>query len=372
MSSHAIFRPPAPAQRADQRLRARQRGAREPAEATRADALRAPRDPDGDRRQGRAPPATSARPSCRTTRSTSSPMSTRAPPSTSSRRSTQPPRRGATGRAGRGRTARPSSSAPPSCSPGPWRDTLNAATMLGQSKTAHQAEIDAACELDRLLPLQRRVHDADLRRAADLARPASGTGSSTGRSRASSSPSRRSTSPRSGQPDERRRRCSATPSSGSRPRRRCSPRTTLMRLFQEAGLPDGVINLVYGSGADDRRRGAHEPRPRRRPLHRLDRRVPRHVAHASATTSSSYRNYPRIVGETGGKDFIFAHPSADVDALADGDRARRVRVPGAEVLGRVARLRAVELWPELEERLPEQVATIKVGDVADFRTSWAR
>ena len=51
---------------------------------------------------------------------------------------------------------------------GPWRATLNAATMLGQSKTAHQAEIDAACEVDRLLPLQRRVHDADLRGAARL------------------------------------------------------------------------------------------------------------------------------------------------------------------------------------------------------------
>ena len=54
-----------------------------------------------------------------------------------------------------------------------------------------------------------------------------------------------------------------------------------------------------------------------------------------------YRNYPRIVGETGGKDFIVAHPSADVDAVA-GDRPRRVRVPGPEVLGGVARLRAVE------------------------------
>ena len=51
---------------------------------------------------------------------------------------------------------------------GPWRSTLNASTMLGQSKTAHQAEIDAACEVDRLLPLQRRVHDADLRGAAGL------------------------------------------------------------------------------------------------------------------------------------------------------------------------------------------------------------
>ena len=61
-----------------------------------------------------------------------------------------------------------------------------------------------------------------------------------------------------------------------------------------------------------------------------------------AQNLESYRNYPRIVGETGGKDFIVAHPSADVDARRDGDRARLVRVPGAEVLRGVARLRAVE------------------------------
>ena len=80
---------------------------------------------------------------------------------------------------------------------GPWRDTLNAATMLGQSKTAYQAEIDAACELVDFwrfnVEFMTRIYD----RAADLGRPASGTGSSTARSRASSSRSRRSTSPRS-------------------------------------------------------------------------------------------------------------------------------------------------------------------------------
>ena len=80
---------------------------------------------------------------------------------------------------------------------GPWRDTLNAATMLGQSKTAHQAEIDAACESIDFLRFNVEFMTPDLRRAADLVARASGTGSSTGRSRASSSRSRRSTSPRS-------------------------------------------------------------------------------------------------------------------------------------------------------------------------------
>ena len=89
---------------------------------------------------------------------------------------------------------------------GPWRSTLNAATMLNQSKTAHQAEIDAACEL---IDFWRFNVDFMLRIYAEqphLARPASGTGWSTGRSRASSSRSARSTSPRSAATCRRRRR----------------------------------------------------------------------------------------------------------------------------------------------------------------------
>ena len=75
---------------------------------------------------------------------------------------------GTTGRAGRGRSAPPSSSAPPSCSPGRGAHTLNAATMLGQSKTAHQAEIDAACELIDFLRFNVEFMTAHLRRAAGL------------------------------------------------------------------------------------------------------------------------------------------------------------------------------------------------------------
>ena len=55
---------------------------------------------------------------------------------------------------------------------------------------------------------------------------------------------------------------------------------------------------------------------------------------------ATYRSYPRLVGETGGKDFIVAHPSADVDGARGGDRPRRLRVPGPEVLGGEPRLRA--------------------------------
>src|SRR6202453_5210602 len=88
-----------------------------------------------------------------------------------------------------------------------------------------------------------------------------------------------------------------------------------MRLFQAAGLPDGVINLVYCPGATIRDALLAHPHPA--------------GIHFTGTTAvfnamwktvgrdvGRYRNYPRIVGETGGKDFILAHPSADLDALA--------------------------------------------------------
>ena len=121
-----------------------------------------------------------------------------------------------------------------------------------------------------------------------------------------------------------------------------------------------------------RRRGRHAgapaPGPGRGPLHRLDRRLPRHVAH-DRRQHRAYRRYPRIVGETGGKDFIFAHPSADVDGAGDRAGPRRLRVPGPEVLRRQPRLHPALAsgrrctsgsWPTSRAS--------RMGDVADFRT----
>ena len=146
-----------------------------------------------------------------------------------------------------------------------------------------------------------------------------------------------------------------------------------MRLLQEAGLPDGVINLVYGRGA-----AIGDPVLASPDLAGIHFTGSTAVFHDMWKTVGQnidrYRNYPRIVGETGGKDFIVAHPSADVDARRDRDRPRLVRVPGPEVLGRLARLRAVE---------PVAGAARAAGraEVAEHqgrrprrtsRTSWAR
>ena len=85
-----------------------------------------------------------------------------------------------------------------------------------------------------------------------------------------------------------------------------------------------------------------------------------------------YRSYPRLVGETGGKNFVFAHPSADPGCARDGHRARRLRVPGAEVLGGLARLRARVVWAGAQPRWPTFDRAPDGRRGATSATSWAR
>jgi len=139
----------------------------------------------------------------------------------------------------------------------------------------------------------------------------------------------------------------------------------LTRLWKEAGLPDGVINFVPGPG-----RYVGDPVLEKRDLAGV------HFTGSTATFQSmwktigsnikNYRAYPRIVGETGGKDFIFVHESADIEATAvalirgafenQGQKcsaASRAYVPG-------------NLWPALKARLVDEIKTIKMGDITDF------
>jgi 1-pyrroline-5-carboxylate dehydrogenase len=139
----------------------------------------------------------------------------------------------------------------------------------------------------------------------------------------------------------------------------------LMRLFQEAGLPDGVINLVYGSGAtigdavlaSEHLAGIHFTG---------STPVFNGMWRTVGQNMERYRNYPRIVGETGGKDFIVAHPSADVDSLATAIVRGSFEYQGQKCSAASRVYAPSNLWPKLRERLQEQVATIKVGDVTDF------
>ena len=141
--------------------------------------------------------------------------------------------------------------------------------------------------------------------------------------------------------------------SGSRRRPRRYSAYYTMRIFEEAGLPAGRDQPRLRPRRRDRRPGAREPGARRDPLHRLDRRVQRRCGRRSATNVGYYRNYPRIVGETGGKDFIVAHPTADVDALATAIVRGSFEYQGQKCSAASRVYAPSNLWPELRERLAD-------------------
>jgi 1-pyrroline-5-carboxylate dehydrogenase len=247
---------------------------------------------------------------------------------------------------------------------GPWRDTLNAATMLGQSKTAHQSEIDAACELTDFLrfnvEFMTRIYAEQPRSSPGVwnrleYRPLEGFVFAV--------------SP-----------FNFTAIAGNLPSSAAlmgnvvlwKPASTamlsgyyLMRLWQEAGLPDGVINMLPGSGATIG--NAALASPDLGGIHFTGSTpVFQGMWKTVGENIARYRNYPRIVGETGGKDFIVAHPSADLDSLAAAILRGSFEYQGQKCSAASRVYAPSNLWPELRERLAAEVATIKVGDVADF------
>lgn len=247
---------------------------------------------------------------------------------------------------------------------GPWRDTLNAATMLGQSKNVFQAEIDAACELIDFLRFN--VHYA---REIYQQQPISVPGIWN----------RMEYRPLEGFT------LAITPFNFTAIALNLPISPALMggvvlwkpsntqlfsayfgmELLREAGLPDGVINLLPGDGAD-----VGAPALSSRHLAGLhftgSTATFQHLWREIGTNIQRYRTYPRIVGETGGKDFILMHPSAEIDTVATAivrggfeyqgqkcSAASRVYVPSSR-------------WPQVREALAGQLSRIKVGPVEDF------
>jgi 1-pyrroline-5-carboxylate dehydrogenase len=247
---------------------------------------------------------------------------------------------------------------------GPWRDTLNAATMLGQSKTAHQAEIDAACEsIDFFrfnVEFMYRVYSEQPVSSPGLwnrleYRPLEGFVFAVSPFNFTAIAANLTSSPAlMGNVVVWKPAGTAMLSA-----------YYLMRLFQEAGLPDGVINLVYGSGAEIG--DAALSSPHLGGIHFTGSTpVFNSMWRTVASNMERYRNYPRIVGETGGKDFIVAHPSADVDSLATAIVRGSFEYQGQKCSASSRIYAPSNLWPALRERLQEEVATIKMGDVSDF------
>jgi 1-pyrroline-5-carboxylate dehydrogenase len=140
----------------------------------------------------------------------------------------------------------------------------------------------------------------------------------------------------------------------------------IMKVLAEAGFPDGVINLILGPGAE-----LGPPI-----LDHVDlggvhftgsTAVFSSIWRAIGTDIRKYRVYPRIVGETGGKDFIFGHASADLDALVVGALRGAFEYQGQKCSA-ASRIYVPEsLWPKFSARLSEQMAEITVGDVCDFK-----
>ncbi|HLY95302.1 MAG TPA: L-glutamate gamma-semialdehyde dehydrogenase [Gaiellaceae bacterium] len=247
---------------------------------------------------------------------------------------------------------------------GPWRSTLNAATMLNQSKTAHQAEIDSACEV-----IDFWRFNVEFMRRLYAEQPVSSPGVWN----------RLEYRPLEGfvfavSPFNFTAIAANLPSSVALMGNTVvwKPASTaaysawwLMKLYEEAGLPPGVINLVYGSGSD-----VGDPVLASPDLAGIHFTGSTSVFNSMWKTVGEnvgmYRGYPRIVGETGGKDFIVAHPSADVDAVATAIVRGSFEYQGQKCSAPSRVFAPSNLWPEIRDRVVAEVKTLKVGNVNDF------
>jgi 1-pyrroline-5-carboxylate dehydrogenase len=246
-----------------------------------------------------------------------------------------------------------------------WRQRLNAATMLGQSKTAFQAEIDSACELIDFLRFNVHYAERIYREQPDSApgawnrmdhRPLEGFVYAITPFNFTAIGGNLPTAPAlMGNTVVWKPAHSAALSNWH-----------FYRLLEEAGLPPGVINFLPGDAIQISRTLLASP----------------HLAGIHFTGSTTvfqslwrtigdnlegYRAYPRIVGETGGKDFILAHRSADVDALAVAMVRGAYEYQGQKCSAASRAYVPDSLWPAVRDRVVAMIEDIRMGDVADFR-----
>src|SRR6059036_3370753 len=246
-----------------------------------------------------------------------------------------------------------------------YRPMVNAATMLGQSKTAHQAEIDAACELIDFFRFN--LHFAERLYAEQPIsapgtwnyleyRPLEGFVYAITPFNFTSIGGNLPTSPAiMGNAVVWKPAGTAAFSN-----------YFIMRLLDEAGLPPGVINFVPGPAAL-----VSEALLAERNLAGIhftgSTEVFQSLWQGIARNLTSYAGYPRLVGETGGKDFIVAHASSDVDALAVAVVRGAYEYQGQKCSAASRAYVPDSLWPTLRERVLGMLGEIRVGDPADFR-----
>ncbi len=139
----------------------------------------------------------------------------------------------------------------------------------------------------------------------------------------------------------------------------------LMKVFREAGLPDGVINMIYGDGPEIG--DVVFNHPDLSGLHFTgSTKVFRHMWKTIGENIAKYRSYPRIVGETGGKDFILAHPSSDQKALVAAIIRGAFEFQGQKCSAASRVYIPQSIWPNVKENLVAELKTIKVGPTEDF------
>ncbi len=249
---------------------------------------------------------------------------------------------------------------------GPYRDKINAATMLGQSKTVFQAEIDSACELADFFRFN--VHCAE---QIYSQQPASTRGVWNRVEYRPLDGFVMAISP-----------FNFTSIGGNLP---CAPAImgntvlwkpsstavrsnyVIMEVLKEAGLPEGVINFIPCRGSEVSKYILTHPKMAG--FHFTgSTEVFSGVWKTVGENIKTYESYPRLVGETGGKDFIFAHASADVDALAAAMVRGAYEYQGQKCSAASRAFVPASIWGEVKEKVSSIVSRLKVGDVTDFTT----
>jgi len=247
---------------------------------------------------------------------------------------------------------------------GPYRDILNAATMLDQSKNVFQAEIDSACELIDFYRFNPYFAQVLYRQQPWSSRgtwnyvehrPLEGFVFAVTPFNFTSIAGNLPTAPAL-------MGCTVVwkPASSA-----VYSAYYIMKLLQEAGLPPGVINMIPGSGGEVGNpvmlsgdlAGVHFTG---------STAVFQQMWQTIGQNITNYRTYPRIVGETGGKDFIFAHMSADVAALATAAVRGAFEYQGQKCSAASRLFVPESIWPQVKERMLAQIATITMGDPRDF------
>ncbi|HEY9004315.1 MAG TPA: L-glutamate gamma-semialdehyde dehydrogenase [Mucilaginibacter sp.] len=248
---------------------------------------------------------------------------------------------------------------------GPYRAEINAATMLGQSKNAYQAEIDSACELIDFL----RFNVSYMTEIYQQQPPISGKGVWN----------RVEQRPLEGfvfalTPFNFTAIAGNLPSSAAmmgnvvvwKPAYpQIYAANVIMKVFKEAGVPDGVINLIYVDGpvagevifnhADFA--GIHFTG---------STKVFQNIWQTIGTNIHKYKTYPRIVGETGGKDFVLAHPSANADVVSTALVRGAFEYQGQKCSAASRAYIPKSLWETVKENIQRDVASFKMGPTEDF------